>query len=40
VLVSRVVDWPHSSFHHYVERGLLPADWGGVMMDTDGRFGE
>jgi putative transposase len=39
-LVSRVVDWPHSSFHHYVERGLLPADWGGVMMDTDGRFGE
>ena len=25
-LVSRVVDWPHSSFHRYVERGLLGSD--------------
>jgi len=25
-LVSRVVDWPHSSFHRYVERGLLASD--------------
>jgi putative transposase len=39
-LVSRVIDWPHSSFHRYVERGLLPADWGGDMADIRGRFGE
>jgi putative transposase len=28
-LVSRVRDWPHSSFHRYVRQGLLPQDWGG-----------
>ena len=28
--VMRVVDWPYSSFHRYVERGLLSADWGGT----------
>ncbi len=39
-LVSRVGDWPHSSFHRYVERGILPADWGGDAMDVRGRFGE
>ena len=39
-VVSRVVDWPHSSFHRYVERGLLPADWGGDVIDMRGRFGE
>jgi putative transposase len=39
-LVSRVSDWPHSSFHRYVERGILPADWGGDAMDMSGRFGE
>ena len=26
--VTRVADWPHSSFHRYVRVGLLPADWG------------
>jgi putative transposase len=39
-LVTRVVDWPHSSFHRYVEQGILPADWGGDVMDFPGRFGE
>jgi putative transposase len=38
--VARVVDWPHSSFHRFVERGLLPADWGGDMADISGAFGE
>jgi putative transposase len=38
--VTRVADWPHSSFHHYVERGLLAADWGGDMRDIQGSFGE
>src|SRR6266852_3699662 len=31
--VTRVGDWPHSSFHRYVERGQLPADWGGDTKD-------
>ncbi|HTB01990.1 MAG TPA: transposase [Bradyrhizobium sp.] len=38
--VTRVVDWPHSSFHRYVERGLLAADWGGDRCDVQGAFGE
>jgi hypothetical protein len=24
---QRVRDWPHSSFHRLVERGVYPADW-------------
>src|SRR5215218_9161580 len=31
--VARVVDWRHSSFHRYVERGPLEADWGRDMRD-------
>ena len=38
--VTRVADWPHSSFHQYVERGLLVADWGGDLRDIQGSFGE
>jgi len=38
--VTRVVDWPHSSFHRYVKRGLCAADWGGDMKVIPGRFGE
>ena len=38
--VTRVADWPHSSFHRHVERGLLAADWGGDMKDIQGAFGE
>ena len=26
--VRRVADWPHSSFHDYVRRGLYPENWG------------
>jgi putative transposase len=39
-LVSRVSDWPHSSFHRYVRSGLLPQDWGGTVAVADGAFGE
>jgi len=39
-LVSRVPDWPHSSFHRYVRRGSLPADWGGLGEESAGEFGE
>ncbi|AFU99223.1 REP-associated tyrosine transposase [Simiduia agarivorans] len=28
-LVEHVRDWPHSSFHAWVERGRYPEDWGG-----------
>jgi putative transposase len=27
--VSRAADWPHSSLHKFVERGICEADWGG-----------
>jgi putative transposase len=39
-LVSRVCDWPHSSFHRYVEKGTLPIDWGGDVGEIVGTFGE
>ncbi len=39
-LASRVQDWPHSSFHHYVKRGLLPADWAGDVDERGTNFGE
>ena len=26
-LVSRATDWPHSSLHRHIRRGLLPPDW-------------
>ena len=26
-LVTRAVDWPHSSFHRHVREGRLPPDW-------------
>ena len=39
-LVARVADWPHSSFHRSVERGLLPEDWGGDVRNMQGSFGE
>jgi putative transposase len=38
--VTRVVDWPHSSFHRFVKLGVLPRDWGGDMKDIKGSFGE
>jgi putative transposase len=28
-LVSRVADWPHSTFHHYHAAGIYPVDWCG-----------
>lgn len=26
-------DWPHSSLHRYVRRGVLPPDWGDAAVD-------
>lgn len=28
-LVAHAVDWPYSTFHRYVAKGIYPADWGG-----------
>ncbi|MFT3790303.1 MAG: transposase [Rudaea sp.] len=36
---ERVADWPYSSFHRYVLRGDLPADWAGAAA-SEGGFGE
>jgi putative transposase len=38
-LVRRVQDWPHSSFHRDVKRGLFPMDWAGDVA-AEGPFGE
>ena len=39
-LVARVRDWPHSSFHVYVRRGLLPEDWAGDVNEGRSKYGE
>ena len=40
-LTTRVVDWPHSTFHRYVQRGLLAHDWAvDEVAADDMRFGE
>jgi putative transposase len=38
-LVTRVRDWPHSSFHRDVRAGLFPVEWGGE-IGASGDFGE
>ena len=40
--VTRVIDWPHSTFHLYVAREIYPPDWGGCNTEVfkDLKFGE
>jgi putative transposase len=38
-LVSRVRDWPHSSFHRDVRHGIFPIDWAGD-VNASGEYGE
>jgi len=38
--VSRVADWPFSTFHRFVRNGIYPEDWGGEGVVVDGAFGE
>jgi len=38
--VSRVAEWPFSTFHRYVRNGIYPEDWGGEGVVVDGAFGE
>ena len=35
-LVNRVVEWPYSSFHQYVTRGMYAVDWGGAFLASAG----
>jgi putative transposase len=39
-LTERACDWPYSSFHEYVRRGVLPQDWGGSIREFKKGFGE
>lgn len=41
-LVENLHDWPHSSFHHYVENGRICENWAGSRLTSaDGTcFGE
>jgi putative transposase len=39
-LTTRVVDWPYSSFHRYVHRGLRPNDWTNGVAEPSKRYGE
>jgi len=39
-LVERAIDWPHSTFHRYVKKGIYAKDWGGARQPMEGEFGE
>lgn len=40
-IVSKVSDWPHSTFHRYVKEEIYPEDWGGNnIQDAIGDYGE
>jgi len=39
-LVSRVRDWPHSSFHRHVRQGALSMDWAGDASAPAHGYGE
>ena len=40
-LVANVADWPWSSFHRDVQRGLYPANWGSeINVDHSRQYGE
>jgi putative transposase len=38
--VTRVRDWPHSSFHRMVKLGIYPEDWAGDFAESGAGFGE
>lgn len=39
-LVKRAIDWPHSTFHRYVKKGIYAKDWSGAREPMEGEFGE
>ena len=38
--VANVSDWQYSSFHQYVAKGKLPANWGSEYQETKDQHGE
>jgi len=38
--VTRVRDWPHSSFQRMVKLGIYPLDWAGDVAENEQTFGE
>jgi putative transposase len=34
--VTRAADWPYSSFHRFVRKGILPMDWGINEVELEG----
>ena len=38
--VTRLPEWPYSSFHGFVRKGIYSADWSGGGGCVDGEFGE
>ncbi|WP_296436230.1 transposase [Zhongshania sp.] len=38
--VTAVAQWPYSTFHQYVEKGILDSQWGKDEGDVYGSFGE
>ena len=38
--VESPAQWPHSSIHRFIEKGLLAADWGSNLDTAFGNFGE
>ncbi len=40
-LVKKVLDWPYSTFHRYVRKGVYDKNWGGNdMVIVNGEWGE
>ena len=39
-LVSCLADWPYSSFHSFVARGIYSSDWAGGEVDREMEVGE
>ena len=35
-LAARVADWPYSTFHRLVGKGVYPTDWGATVPDLNG----
>ena len=38
--VTHVIDWPYSSFHGYVKKGILPSHWCSLDVFNGEAFGE
>ncbi len=38
--VTRAADWPHSTLHEYIRRGLVSRDWSGSGSGSESAYGE